>query len=160
MGPAPRAKTPRPGSWGREGEKKTPRCRADATFLFWEKRTMKPDDDRRECRKSQALSLCRKTAQKRQPLHGRVAQHTCGAHSTPTTRSVQFTEHSIQYRTGYCCSRGGYDMSIPTDCARMRLWLWCGDSIVKPKMCPICVIWCGWGVRVCTSASASASVCE
>lgn len=43
-------------------------------------------------------------------------------------------------------------MSIPTDCARMRLWLWCGDPIVKPKMCPICVMWCGWGAHVCMCA--------
>lgn len=49
------------------GKEKTPRCRADATFLFWENRTMKPDNDRRERRRSQALSLCRKTAQRRQP---------------------------------------------------------------------------------------------
>ena len=87
---------------------------------------MKPDNDRRGRRQSQGLSLCQNTAQHRWPL-------LTASHST-------HKEHSIQHRTGYCYSRSGYNMSIWTDCARMRLWLWCGDSIVKLKMCPICVI--------------------
>lgn len=104
---------------------------------------MKPDNDRRGRRRSQASSLCQKRRPAAMAFVDLVAQHATGR----TQGTAYKAAHWI-----YCYSRGGYNMSIPTDCARMRLWLWCGDPIVKPKMCPICVMWCGWGAHVCMCA--------